>query len=170
MQQADFQRFHAIMTGMAKVYEREIDNPLLDAYWLALGDWSLGEFERGAATLMRTSKFMPRPADFNDLRKADRPTAGEAWARVLEHCKRGRYRDGSGIDPEIDQAVRALGGYRAIAMTEVDQLRFVERRFAEHYGDIEGAQDARAALGLEPGPEDKWFLPPRDMPKGPAKL
>ena len=80
MQQSDFQRFRAVMTGMAKVYERELDALLLDAYWVALRDWSLEDFERAAGELMRTNEFMPRPAAFNALRKAaTKLLASEAW-------------------------------------------------------------------------------------------
>jgi hypothetical protein len=160
VQQADFQRFHAVMHGMAKVYEREIDQLLLDAYWLALRDWTFPEFEQAAGQLMRSSRFMPRPADFNALRQAARPTVGEAWARVLAHAS-GGYRDGSGLDPVIDRAVKTLGGYRAIAMTQTDQLHWVEKRFAQHYGDMLEASETRAALGFDPDPDAPWSLPRR---------
>lgn len=85
MQQADFTRFRAVMTGMGELYQRELSGPLLDAYWLALRDWPLAEFEAAAAHLMATATFMPRPAEFNALRKAGRQTAGEAWLAVLEN-------------------------------------------------------------------------------------
>ena len=170
MQQTDFQRFHAVMHGMSKVYERELDNLLLDAYWLALRDWSLEEFQAAAGQLMRTSKFMPRPADFNELRKAARPTVGEAWAKVLQHLK-GGYRAGDGVDPLTDKAVRAMGGYRALAMMPADQLSWQEKRFAQHYGDMSEAVETRAALPqLAGGIEDTWFLPRQQQPKGLAKL
>jgi hypothetical protein len=151
MQQADFQRFRAVMTGMAKVYEREIDGALLDAYWLALRDWSLADFEAAAAHLMRTSKFMPRPADFHELREAGRPTAAEAWLKAVEasagaiSCGRVMTVRTCG-DPLIDRAVRAIGGYGAIAMCDEDKLHFLERRFAEHYESIQDAEEVRAAL------------------------
>lgn len=150
MQPADMDRFRAVMAGMAKLYERELDAPLMDAYWLALRRWSLHEFEQAAGHLMTTSKFMPRPADFNELRKAARPTAGEAWAEVLEHIK-GGYRSG-GLNPETDHAVRTLGGYRALAMLDADQLPWLERRFAEHYGDMAAVAETRTALSHITGP------------------
>lgn len=146
MRQADFQRFRAVMTGIAKVYEREIDGALLDAYWLALRDWSLADFEAAAAHLMRTSKFMPRPADFHELREAGRQTAAEAWLQALRHAASSAYRNGPLGDPLIDRAVRAIGGYGAIAMCDEDKLHFIERRFAEHYESIQDAEEVRAAL------------------------
>lgn len=155
MQQADFTRFRNVMTGLAKLYEREIDQLLLDVYWLALRSWSLEDFESGAAHLMRTSKFMPRPADFNELRKASLPTAGEAWAAVLEHLKTGTrewtdggrtWNGGPTLTAEIDRAVAVLGGYRALAMMPTKELPWMERRFTEHYGDLTEAVQRREVI------------------------
>lgn len=148
MQQADFQRFHALMHGMAKVYERELDELLLDAYWLCLRDWSYDEFALAAAHQMLTSKFMPRPADFNDLRKAAQPTAGEAWLNVIAHC-RGGYRNGGGVSPDIDRIVAMLGGYRTLAMMPTDELHWQEKRFTQHFEELADVTTARQALGID---------------------
>ena len=150
MQQSDLTRFQEVMNGMAKVYEREIDAPLLDAYWLALRDWMLADFEQGAGHLMAVSKFMPRPADFNELRKAGRKTPGEAWTLAVKSCTSARipggHAGGSSGDPLIDRAVEAIGGYGAIAMCELDKLPFMERRFAEHLEDMTEAVTTREAV------------------------
>lgn len=149
MQQTDFGRFKAIMAGMAKLYEKELEPILLDVYWLALRDWTLGEFESAAGQLMRTQTFMPRPAEFMALKRAAQPTAGEAWARVLQHLK-GAYRAGW-LTPEIDRAVAPLGGYRALAMMPTDELHWQEKRFAEHYADMAEAGETRESLANTPG-------------------
>lgn len=146
MQPAEFERFKAVMNGMSKVYEREIDGVLLDAYWLSLRSWSLRDFEQAAGHLMGNSKFMPRPADFTELRNAGRPTGGEAFAQALAHCASSSYRAGPHPDPIIDACVRACGGYLVIAMSEQDRLPFIERRFAEHFEHLQDAEDTREAL------------------------
>lgn len=175
MQQADFQRFKAVMNGMAKLYERELDAAVLDAYWLALRTWSLEDFETAAGQLMRTSKFMPRPADFEELRKAGRPTAGEAWARVLEFARKGYDRWDCGPpsrnnlpmldDPLIQRAVAAIGGFDAIAMSRTDQTQFLEKRFCEHYESIQDADEIREAV-----PQIAFDDRPRLPPSGPRRL
>ena len=143
----DFPRFRSVLAGMAKLYERELDGPLLDAYWLALGDWSLGDFEQASRRLMATSRFMPRPADYHELRKqAGAMTAGEAWAAALEHVRRGRHHDGIKAAPDVERAVAAIGGWRALGHTPEDELRHVERRFAQHFGEISEATDVREEL------------------------
>lgn len=146
MQQADFTRFRAVMTGMGELYQRELSGPLLDAYWLALRDWPLAEFEAAAAHLMATATFMPRPAEFNALRKAGRQTAGEAWLAVLENVRRSAYRYGDTVGGAADRAVAALGGYHVVGHCDLDKLGFPERRFAEHYDALQDADDTRTAL------------------------
>jgi hypothetical protein len=162
MQPADFQRFKGVMTGMAKVYERELDGVLLDAYWLALRAWSLQEFEAAVGHLMSTAEFMPRPVAFHALRMAARPTAGEAWARVLAHVRGGGYRHGGLGDDAVESAVRTLGGYRAIALTYEDRLHFLERRFSEHYATKTSVEAIREALPHLGGPGDRLTLEVRD--------
>lgn len=151
MERNDFERFRDVMTGMAKVYERELDGLVLDAYWMALRDWTLAEFERAAAHLIAHSEFMPRPAAFNAMRQSmAQPTVGEAWARVLEHIK-GPYRSGMGIDDggPIDTAVAGLDGYRELALCEV---QFLPRlRFAERYEEALDMATLRPAIGTRNG-------------------
>lgn len=150
MDGSDFGRFRAVMTGLAKVYDREIDGPLLDAYWLALRDWSLDDFERAAGHLLATSPFMPRPAAFRALRDAGRLTAGEAFAIALKHAA-GGYRYGSTIPP-VERAVAALGGWAVLARATEDSVPFLERRFAEHYAELEDRVEAREAVPQITGP------------------
>lgn len=154
MRADDFSRFRAVLAGMAKLYERELDAPLLDAYWLALRDWSLEAFEQAAAHLMSTGKFMPRPADFNALRRAGRMTPGEAWAVALRHA-RGAYRAGPTV-PEVERAVEAIGGWRSIAHANVDALQFIERRFADAFAELETVTETREALPAIAGPASTW--------------
>lgn len=78
MQPSDFERFHAVMTGIAEVHERELSEFMLDVYWLTLGDWTLEEFELAAAHLLEHHKFgMPKPSHFTELRRSGEPTATE---------------------------------------------------------------------------------------------
>lgn len=139
------------MAAMAELYGRELSGPLLDAYWLSLRDWPLEDFERAAAHLMATEQHMPRPAAFTALRKHTGLTAGDAWTQVLDHCRFGTYRDGSGLDDggPIDRAVGSIGGYQAIAMHSTEWMHQIEKRFAERLGEQEQASDSRAALGTD---------------------
>jgi hypothetical protein len=151
---ADRGAFLDIVLGYAELKGKQLSVPALELWWNAMSpDWSIKEFRQKANHLVRTLPFMPSPADFENLRKAGRPTAGEAFAQAVEaskSCAQGGYfRDNvTSGDPLTDRAVRAIGGYRVIAMSEVDKLHFLERRFTEHYETIQDAGDAREALQL----------------------
>lgn len=158
MQGSDFQRFRAVMAGMAELYQRELSAVLLDAYWLTLGAWSLADFEAAAGHLMARCQFMPRPADFTDLRQARQMTAAEAWAHTLARCSRWREGVSGDDDPAIDAAIRAVGGNRTIAMQPLDKLPFLERRFCELFNERQQATAARRLLG-QPGHPDSGHIP-----------
>jgi hypothetical protein len=147
VQPSDGNRFRALLAGMGRMFGQDLDSVVLDAYWLALRDWSLSDFEAACAQLMRTCRFMPRPADFAGLVKAHARTASEAWDAVLQHCK-GAYRDGSGIDGggPIDQAVAGLGGYRAVAFHDLDYLPILSRQFHERYEELRDVHETRASV------------------------
>lgn len=143
---SDRQKFIEIVLGFAELKGKQLSAPALELYWRAMQGWSIEEFQEAAEELLRTCEFMPIPKDFEDLRKAGRDTAGEAWARVIGWCASGAYRDRVMGDPVIDRAVAALGGYRSIAMHEEEKLHFLERRFAEHFEAMQDAEDTRHAV------------------------
>jgi hypothetical protein len=159
MTENDFDSFSAVVVGFAELKGKQLSAAAIRLYWGAMQNWNLQDFTAAAEQLLLTSEFMPTPKEFEDLRKAGRPTTGEAWIAA-----RAAMRDASWSDIEasgftcgnalIDRAVRAIGGYGAIGMCETDKLHFLERRFAEHYQDLEGVEDVRRVLpqltGAEP--------------------
>lgn len=127
------------------------------AWWNSMrGDWTLDEFRAACAHLRDAMEFMPNPYHFNQLRKASRPTAGEAWNKAIASCRTAwtptGFRGGTSGDPLIDQAVRALGGYSKIAQCDDDSLHWLEKRFAEIYESMQDAEDVRGALPQIAGP------------------
>lgn len=147
----DARRFRDLIRGMGRMFGSDPDSVVLDTYWLALRDWDYAELEAATAHLMRTAKFMPRPGDFHELRKASRPTTAEAFA-IARRASRGANQCGwvtnnvSSGDPIIDKAVEGCGGYGEIYMTPSDKLHFLERRFAEHYETAADTEEVRAVL------------------------
>jgi hypothetical protein len=148
---ADRQKFVEVVLGFAELKSKQLSTPALELYWRSLQHWPLEDFLAAAEQLVRTSEFMPTPKDFEDLRKAGRRTAGEAWMLALEYARHSHsapYLNGSSTpdDELMVRAVRAIGGFRAIAMSDVDKTQFLERRFCEHYEAMKDAEDVRAAV------------------------
>lgn len=144
----DRRKFLEVIIGFAELKGKQLSAPALELYWRSLQHWPLEDFLGGAEHLIRTREFMPLPKDFEDLRKAGRETAGEAWARAVANCgschsAMGYTNGGTCGDKFVDRVVRAIGGYKAIAMCDSDKLHFLERRFAEHFETIQDAEDVR---------------------------
>lgn len=149
--------FCAILNGLATIKPGgKLTREAYEVWWLAMQDWPFDQFRAAAAHLAKSVEFMPSPFQFEQLRKAARPTVGEAWAKAVASCGSSwtpqGYRGGTSGDPLIDRAVRTIGGYAAIAQSDENKLHFLERRFAEHYESIEDAEDVRQSLPQIAGP------------------
>lgn len=147
MNVADRKKFLEVVVGFAELKGKQLSAPALELYWRALSHWPLEDFLAAAEQLVRTCEFMPTPKDFEDLRKADRPTSGEAWIHALSTAH--RWREGYSIssgDEFVDRVVRAIGGYRTIAMCDTEKTHFLERRFSEHFEEMQEANDTREAV------------------------
>lgn len=152
MQPSDRLAFVAVLNGLAAVKPGKGLTPeALDLWWSAMRGWDLADFKAAASHLAKSVEFMPSPYHFEQLRKAGRPTAAEAWATALSATRTcyhaGRYGPGgTSGDPLIDRIVHSLGGYAVLAMCDSDKLGFMERRFAEHYEDLQDAEDVRGSI------------------------
>lgn len=145
MQSADRAEFLRILNGLAAIKPNaKLTDDGLDMWWQCMADWSIDEFRSAASHLAKACQFMPLPYDFEQLRKAGRPTAGEAWARALEHVRAGGTCNTG--DDLLDRTAAALGGWRTLGMTNLDSLHFVERRFCEHFEAMQDATDTREAV------------------------
>lgn len=153
----DRKPFLEILIGFAELKGKQLSAPAMELYWRSMQHWDIESFQAAAEQLLRTCEFMPIPKNFEDLRKAGRPTAGEAWMVALEFARKGYVqwesgpptRFGSALepsDPLISRAVAALGGYQAIAMSPTDKTIFLEKRFCEHYEAMQDADEVREAV------------------------
>lgn len=154
----DKSKFIKQLVGLAAIKPgKSLTEEAYEIWWLAMQDWSLEDFTAAAAQLARSVEFMPSPFHFEQLRKAGRPTAGEAWIAALEYARKGWTRWGDNTvsqmpamkppaDPLIAKAVQAIGGYEAIAMSPADKTHFLEQRFAQNYDSMQDAHEIREAL------------------------
>lgn len=146
MQLSDKPDFLKVMNGMAAMKKCALIPEVLDLWWLCMADWSIEDFRAAAVEVMKRSDFMPGPKDFEDLRSAGRMTAGEAWDYAIGHAGSSAYRRGPMGNQTIDQCVRMIGGYEAIARCDVSALHFLERRFCEHFETLEDANKVRSSV------------------------
>ena len=143
----DKPEFLRILTGLASLKPGKPLTPEgLSLYWLALADWPLDDFRRAATHLACSVEFMPNPFHFDQLRQSAQPTASEAWERVLTAIRSMNQYDPVSLDGRTDQAVRAMGGYSRLAMTQIDEMHFRALEFAQLWADGAQVEEARTAL------------------------
>lgn len=154
MVDADKPRFLAVLNGLAAVKPgAKLTPEALDVWWTSMRNWPIDEFRAAAAQLAKSCEFFPSPYHFEQLRKAGEPTSGEVWAEVLELVRSGDYRQREHANPRVNAAVRAIGGWQAIANSNTEFTHLVEKRFAEHFEAIGDREDVREALpNLTGGP------------------
>jgi len=128
----------------------------IEIWWNSMQHWAIEEFKHAAAHLARTIEFMPSPFHFEQLRKAGRPQAAEAWIVVLECARKGLELP---ADPVLQAAVASLGGIRAVAMSETDKTHFLEKRFCDHFESIQDVRDTRESVPQIAGPDCSPKLP-----------
>jgi len=143
----DRKTFLEIVVGFAELKGKSLSAPALELYWNAMQHWSIADFQQAANHLVRSCEFMPTPKDFEDLRKAGRPTSGEAWIKARETARRGWGMKSCG-NPLIDRAARAIGGFDAIGMCDIDKMHFLERRFCEHFEAMQESEEVRQDLPM----------------------
>ena len=151
MTPADFDDFAVVLRAFAEIKARTLSPAAIELYWRAMQDWDVEHFRAAAVRLLKTSKFMPTPADFEDLKRQQERTCGEAWSAALEHAKKlpvvgGHLQEVASGDDLLDRAARAVGGFKVIASTGAEGLPFLDKRFCERYEDLRDAEDVRHAL------------------------
>jgi len=148
MQPNDKIDFLKVLNGIATIRKSPLTPEALDLWWACMADWSIEDFKAAAVLVLKRCKFMPMPNDFNDLRKASRDTAGEAWISARKYLVWGLrgYTLHADCPPLIARSVHAIGGANVIAMCDEDKLTFLERRFVEHFESIQDSEDIRESL------------------------
>ena len=124
------------MYGLGRMYDRGIDNELMDMYWLALRGYPDGDVKSAFTQAIKTCKYFPRIADI--LEFLEPPQKGEAlvsWSYVL-----GLLGKGEGLrnqylqtDGATAEAVRALGGWYQLTHMPQKDVNYLEKKFVAVY-------------------------------------
>jgi hypothetical protein len=146
MEATDKPQFLRVLNGIAAIKKSPLVIEAIELWWVCMHDWSIEDFQAATIEVLKRTTYMPCPKDFEDLRRAGRTTAGEAWDQAVRHAASSSYRLGPLGDATIDQCARMLGGYAAIANCNESALHYLERRFTEHYEAVTNANEVRQAI------------------------
>lgn len=66
MQESDRTHVGEVIRELSAVHRVKFDAIFAKAYWVALQDMSLADFDAAAEKLRKCSRFMPKPSEFYD--------------------------------------------------------------------------------------------------------
>lgn len=111
MTESDRAEFSKILFGLGEVYGEALSAPRIGAYFAALSDLTIEQFDAAATSLMRSSKFFPRPAEILDAARGNiEDQANRAWAIFLDAVADSGYASVRFSDPAMAYAVDAVFG------------------------------------------------------------
>lgn len=127
MDKADKPQFVAVITALAQGLGAKLSETQYQFYWAALEPLTIEQVEVYAIRLARECKFMPKPAEFFDLAKAEALLSwADSWEELITN-------HGETSDPIGRRALSALGGWRTVGFVHQDKLSYFADRFHELY-------------------------------------
>jgi hypothetical protein len=118
-------------------FARAENQHVINLYYDTLKHLTDTDFERAARIIFDEDAFWPPPARFRDAARGGNPNelANAEWERLLAACRAGNS-DISYLTPAGVTAMRAAGGWRAIAYAESDtKLSAAKRAFTSAWID-----------------------------------
>lgn len=134
----DHERFVVLFEALCATFRVKVSEALLEGYWLGLEDIETRDFERAIARAIREKpEHMPRPAELRRLsgEQSAEERAVLAWATVRAAIGSvGTYRSISFVDPAINAAIRAMGGWTALGALAGDAFdTWAQKDFVRQY-------------------------------------
>jgi len=128
---AERQEFATIMAALCAAFNKELDEPTLQAYWMACEDMPLSEFRIGATRCMREMEYLPKPGHIRRSGGALTPEsrcvlAFEVMSRTVS--EQGAYASVCFDDPLINATIRNMGGWLEICNSPADKFNGLIRR------------------------------------------
>jgi len=141
MQKSDFKAFAQLMTATAETLGYpKLSVMGLELFFRVLESYSFEEVKAALANHIKTSPYMPKPADIiGQLEGTAKDKAAEAWACVVKAIRdHGSYASVKFDDPAIHYAIDRMGGWIKLCMMTHDEEPFRAKDFQEHYTRAQG--------------------------------
>jgi len=145
MIESDKVDFKILMVGVGELYNKEITKPLMRIYFSSLTNYSLIDVEKGISAHTMDAKhgsFFPKPADIaRHLQTGDISTENKAelaWAQVIREIRvTGSYGSLRLDDKQALAAVKALGSWKQLCASTVDEMTWKKKEFMSMYETYE---------------------------------
>ena len=137
--------FAVLFYGTGELYDKPVTKNLLQLYFNALKTFSMDEITAGVNAHMMDSKhgsFFPKPADIvRHLQAGDISTENKAelaWAQVVREIRvTGSYGSLKLDDKQALASVKALGSWKQLCASTVDEMTWKKKEFISMYETYE---------------------------------
>lgn len=130
-------RLYVLVGALGEAFNRAISKATLEAYRIGLSDLPYEAVALAVQNSLRTSRFMPTPAELREL-------AGEvqgkdrgvlAWDTVLRSIGLGAYKHVTFSDGVINATIRSLGGWPTFISryASAEDEKWLRKEFVETY-------------------------------------
>lgn len=145
MIEQDKKKFQILMLGAGEIYGKEINKTLLQIYFQALIQYSMEEVDRGFTKHFvdpKNGTFFPKPADIVRMIGSDKPSVEDsarlAWLAIIGEIRRtGAYGALKLQDKLALAALKSIGGWNHLCMSQESSLPFIEKEFISAYQAME---------------------------------
>lgn len=125
-------RFAALIEQLGVVYQTEITDLLLRAYYEALKDVPIDDLERAVAAHIALQRWFPKPSELLSIDpQADAVRAWDSAIAAIHH--HGMYRHVDFEDKCVNATIRHLGGWPKFCSQEPDQETWTRKEFIKTY-------------------------------------
>lgn len=138
MNENEKHQFVKYLTDALAFYGKDASAFAISVWFEAMRPFDLEQVKRamsGHAMDPERGQFAPKPADIvRQLAGTSTDRAALAWGAVFECMQRiGAYTDVAFDDPAIHAVIRDLGGWIKLCRSTMEELGFVQNRFAQAY-------------------------------------
>jgi len=131
--------FREAMAVFGEIYDKQISEVLLRAYWIILEPFSDEDCMKAFRRILEESSYFPRPADFMKILATthkERATIG--WISAVKGVARvGNYTSVQFSDPVIHSVIVAMGGWENFSMFDESERTWVQKEFERLYEIME---------------------------------
>jgi hypothetical protein len=124
--------FAKTLAAAGVIHNREVSEFLIDVYIEALKGYDISDCTKALSRLIKTSKFMPKPADIIEVLEGD--THGQAltaWPEVERLARNSS--EAVSRDPITESVVLEMGGWSRFGRAQYSEYPFLQREFIDRY-------------------------------------
>ena len=133
--------FINVMNQAALIYDKDLINPVIEAYWLLLREYNFDEFKNAMNRVCRKAKFWPRPSEIIDAieKNKENPIKLESraemqWRLVIDAVRKNGLNRPIHFDDPITRHIVSRGfSWQYLCDINIKNENWEQKRFCRSY-------------------------------------